>query len=66
MNVSDVMVLILLAAADVCLLIHLRRRRARYLRIDRMTRSLQLHIRSELTPEDLVAPRRRRFLPRAS
>jgi hypothetical protein len=66
MNVPDVMVLVLLAAADVCLLIHLRRRRARHSRLDRMTRSLQLHIRSELAPEELVAPSRRRWLLRAS
>jgi hypothetical protein len=46
--------------------VHLRRRRARYIRMDRITRSLQLHIRSELTPESVVAPRRRRSLERAS
>jgi hypothetical protein len=63
---ADVMVLVLMAGADICLLIHLRRRRARYIRFDRMTRSLQLHIRSELAPEAVVAPRRRRFLQRAS
>jgi hypothetical protein len=66
MNLVDVMILLLLASADVCLIVHLRRRRARYIRMDRMTRSLQLHIRSELAPEAVVAPRRRRFLERVS
>jgi len=62
MNFADVMVLVLLAAADICLIVNLRRRRARYIRMDRMTRCLQLHIRSELTPESVVAPRRTRVL----
>ena len=66
MNVADIMVLLLLAAADICLMVHLRRRRARYIRLDRMTRSLQLHIRSESSPESVVAPRRRRTLQRVS
>lgn len=56
----DVMVLGLMAFADICLIVHLRRRRARYMRLDRMTRSLQLHIRGELDPELVVAPRRSR------
>lgn len=60
----DVMVVVLLALADICLLVHLRRRRARYIRIDRMTRSLQLHIRGELTRETPMAPRRRHMLQR--
>jgi hypothetical protein len=55
-----------MAVADICLIVHLRRRRARYIRMDRITRSLQLHIRSELTPESVVAPRSRRSLERAS
>ena len=67
MNIVDVSVLMLMAAADICLIIHLRRRRARYIRMDRMTRSLQLHIRSQITAaEGMVAPRRRRILQRAS
>jgi hypothetical protein len=57
MNAVDVIVLVLLALADVCLIVHLRRRRARYIRMDRMTRSLQLHIRSRLSPESVVEPR---------
>ena len=67
MGVIDVLVLILLAAADVCLIVHLRQRRARYIRMDRMTRSLQLHIRRQLAPEELVGPpSRRRVLERVS
>ena len=51
MNYADVMVMTLMVAADVCLLAYLRRRRARCIRFDRMTRSLQLHIRSEISDE---------------
>jgi hypothetical protein len=61
MNVVDAMVLLLLAFADICLLVYLRRRRARMLRLDRMSRSLELHIRRQLAPEALLAPRRREF-----
>jgi hypothetical protein len=59
------MVLVLWAAADICLIAHLRLRRARYMRMDRMTRSLQLHLRRELEPESIVAPHRRRVSERA-
>jgi len=64
MNVADVIVLLLLAAADICLIAYLRRKRARNIRMDRMTRSLQLHIRSELSPEAMVARRRPRVIAR--
>jgi hypothetical protein len=60
MDFADIMVLVLWAAADICLIAHLRRRRARYMRMDRMTRSLELHIRRELAPESIMAPQRRR------
>ena len=66
MNFADVLVLMLLAAADICLMVHLRRRRARYIRMERMTRSLQLHLRSKLSPESVVAPRRPRVLEHVS
>jgi hypothetical protein len=66
MNFADVLVLVLLAGADFSLIVHLRRRRARYIRLDRMTRSLQLHVRSELAPESVVAPRRPRILQHIS
>jgi hypothetical protein len=62
MSFAEVLVLMLLAAGDICLIVHLRRRRARYIRMDRMTRSLQLHIRSALSPESVVAARRSRVL----
>jgi hypothetical protein len=62
MNFADILVLMLLAAADICLMVHLRRRRARYIRMERMTRSLQLHLRSNLSPESVVAHRRPRVL----
>jgi len=65
MNVADVLVVFLMVCADICLLVYLRRRRAHCIRMDRMTRSLQLHIRSEIAPDDVVAPRRRRLLQRA-
>ena len=60
MNYVDVVVLVLMALADVCLLVHLRRRRARYIRIDRMSRCLQLHIRSEIASGPVVVAQRRR------
>jgi hypothetical protein len=61
MNFADVLVLMMLAGADICMLVHLRRRRARYIRMDRMTRSLQLHVRRQLAPEAVVAPRQSKF-----
>jgi len=64
MNFADVLALTLLAAADICLIVYLRRRRARCMLMDRMTRSLQLHIRRETTPEAVKAQRRRRNLQR--
>ena len=66
MNAVDVMVLLLLAFADVCLIVHLRRRRTRYIRMDRMTRSLRQHIRAELSPESLVVKPGPRVLERVS
>jgi hypothetical protein len=62
MNLADVLLLTMLAAADICLMVHLRRRRARYLRMDRMNRCLQLHIRSEVTSGSVVVSRRPRVL----
>ena len=48
MNAVDAMVLALLALADIALLIHIRRRRARGLRVRRMDRALTLAVRREL------------------
>ena len=66
MNVVDVIVLLLLAVADICLMVYLRRMHGRHQRADRMMRSLQLHIRGEIAPTSVVAPPRRRLMPRAS
>ena len=60
MDLADILIFVLLAAADACLMVYLRRRRARCLQLDRMTRSLQLHLRRELTPEAMAASRRQR------
>jgi hypothetical protein len=65
MNVADAIVLMLLAIGDIFLMVHLRQRRTRRIRAERMVRSLQLHLRSELSPNSVVAPRRR-LMPRAS
>jgi len=65
MNIADVTVVLVVAFADICLLVHLRRRRSRHLRMDRMMRSLQLFLRSELSPTSVVAPPRRRLILRA-
>ena len=65
MNVVDVMVMSLMAAADLCLIVHLRRRRARYIRMDRITRSLRLHVRAQNAPELMLTPRPVRQLQRA-
>ena len=62
MNYADITVLLLLVAADVCLIAFLRRRRARYMRMDRMTRSLQMHLRSEIASESPVKRRKPRVL----
>jgi hypothetical protein len=59
---ADVIVLLMLAIGDICLIVDLRRRRSRYLRMDRMTRSLQMHIRSQISPDSVVAPPRRRLV----
>ena len=66
MNAVDFILLLLMVIADVCLIVFLRRRRAHYIRMDRIARSLQLHIRGEIAPDCVVAPRRRQLIPRAS
>ena len=66
MNAVDVMVLFLMAAADICLLVHLRRRRARYIRLDRMARSLQFHLRGAIESNSVVIPHRKWMAQRAS
>jgi hypothetical protein len=58
MNV-DVTVLALVGLLDIFLIVYLRRCRAQYRRMDRMARSLQLHLRTTLAPESAVVPWRR-------
>ena len=62
MNAVDAMVLALLALADITLLIHIRRRRARGLRLKRMYRALTLAVRRDLAvaAPTVPAPARRR------
>lgn len=62
---ADVLVVMLLAAADICLIVYLRRRHARSVCTDRMTRSLQLHIQTVNAAEAEAPPRRRRFAAHA-
>jgi hypothetical protein len=59
MNIVDAAVVLVLAFADIWLIVHLRRRRSRKLGMERMTRSLQLYVRSELSPGALEAPPKR-------
>jgi hypothetical protein len=48
MGSADVMVLVLLALADLRFLLHLRRRRERQTRSDRMMRSLRIAVQREV------------------
>jgi hypothetical protein len=64
MDAVDVMVFALLALADICLIIHLRRRRARILRVRRMYHTLALAVRRELAEEMLVPKRRNKLVAR--
>lgn len=62
MNVADVIILLLLAFADMGLMVVLRRWRRRVMRAERMVRSLQLHIQRELACKAVVATPKRRLL----
>ena len=53
------LVLTLMAMADFCLIVHLRRRRRNYVSRNRMARSLQLHLTRELSHEAALGHRRR-------
>ncbi len=67
MGAADMLLFTLLALADICLLIHLRRRRARRLRSERMMRSLRAAIQREVgAAVPRVAPRQALVLQRAS
>ncbi len=59
---ADVLILVMLAIGDLCLIVDLRRRRARYMRMDRMNRCLQLHIKSELSTQRVGTPLKRRVV----
>jgi hypothetical protein len=54
MDAFDVAVFALLALADICLIVHLRRRRSRILRVRHMYHILALAVRQELAEETLV------------
>jgi hypothetical protein len=58
MDAVDFMVFALLAVADICLIVHLRRRRARILRVRRMYYTLALAVRRELAEEKVIPKRR--------
>ena len=63
MGLADAMIFLLVAFADLCLIVHLRRRRRRRAAAsERMMRSLELHIRRELSPSTVVGPRKRPLL----
>lgn len=54
MGAADTMLIALLALADVCLMIQLRRRRQRVVKAVRMTNSLRRYMQSQVVTE--VAP----------
>jgi len=56
---ADALVLLVLAFADIWLIVHLRRRRARKLAMERMMGSLELYVRGEVSPDCEVAPAKR-------
>jgi hypothetical protein len=67
MGAADVILLLLLAMADVCVLVTLHRRRALRLRAERMMRSLSAAIRRETgEPVAIARPRWSMVLQRAS
>lgn len=64
MDAVDVMVFVLLALADICLIVHLRRRRARLLRVRHMYRTLALAVRRELAEEAVLPKRKSKLVAR--
>jgi hypothetical protein len=67
MGAADVILLLLLAMADVCLVVTLHRRRAQRLRSERMMRSLSAAIRREIgQPVAIARPKWSMVLQRAS
>jgi hypothetical protein len=57
MNGVDGLVLLILAIADFCLLVHLRRRHARHVRQERVITSMQTAVRRELLTDSSPKPR---------
>lgn len=66
MNAVDGFVLALLALADIALMVHLRRRRQRSARAERMMRSLRFAIRREIAHQATMETGEVRILRRAS
>ncbi|SPF47898.1 hypothetical protein SBA4_3800003 [Candidatus Sulfopaludibacter sp. SbA4] len=66
MNASDALVFALLALADLSLMVHLRRARARRLRMKRMMRCLELAVERENAAAPAVPAKRWPALRRAS
>jgi hypothetical protein len=56
MGAADVMLFLLLALADACLLIHLHRRRQRRVRAQRMMKSLRRAIQREVGVTAVTVP----------
>ena len=65
MDAADALFFLILAMADLCLIVSLRLRRRRYLRARHIMRSLELYIRREIAPAP-GAELARRSLARAS
>jgi hypothetical protein len=64
MNLVDALVLVVLAILDLAIIAHLRHRRSVAHQRERVEKSLQLAVRRE--NGEIVMPRRRRLLLRAS
>jgi hypothetical protein len=58
MNAVDALVLLVLAFADIGLIVHLRRRRSRKLAMERMMGSLRLYVSGEVSRGSAGSPRR--------
>ena len=56
MGAADIMLLLVLAIADFCLMVHFRRRRARRMRMQRIMRSLRRAIQREVGTPAVSAP----------
>jgi hypothetical protein len=61
MDAGDALFFLVLALADLCLIVYLRLRHRRKLRSRNMMRSLQLYVRREIAPAPDAKPFRRRL-----